>query len=450
MLCYNKLMVKAKNNSKSVQVEETTAAQRQKAEKTLSKSEEKYREKTRSLEKTRRALERAPISRKKTEEKLKKQAKKKAVKTQKKAENALKKAQKKFKDGKISSDEFAKFQQDLANAAEEVSKTAGEEYVFAEAKFKRYLRRHKIDRDVFDSFSLNALFVLVEIIGGLFTGSTAILANAIRDLGDVFNIVFAYLFQKRNIDRGDKNFTFGYSRHVVMASFATTAIILIGSSLMIVMATIDLITGNLVSAGGMIILGLFGLIVNGFAIFRPRKRGNLRSAHGKVSLWRRSIDLGIFDDCIGWLVVFVCGIIIAVTGWRPLDAVCGIIISVVVIVSSFSNFRRLLDIFLEKAPESPSVDLVRTITLSIPHVTKVNKIHIWHLDLESICVTLHVEIDDPRYVGEVKAAVRRSLTALDVKEATIEVEAPKIAPTPAATPVAANQATPVSPVSPQQ
>lgn len=408
-------------------VEETTAVKRKSAKKEISRGEETYRQKSRSYSKTKKALARAPETREKTEKKLQAKAKTAALKAQRKAETSLKRAQKRYRKGKISADDFAKFQKDLQDATERAARTAGEEYVFAEAKLKRFLKRHKIERDVFDGFTLNVLFVLVEVIGGLFTGSVAIMANAIRDLGDVFNIIFAYLFQKRSSERRDVNFTFGYTRHTMMAGFGTTALVLIGSVLMILVATTNLIYGNAVAAGGMIVLGVFGLLVNGLAIFRPRKRATLRRRQGKkVNIFKRSVDLSILDDCVGWLVVLVCGVVIAFTGWRALDAVAGIIIAVVVIIKTFSNFRQLLDIFLEKAPESPSVDVVKTVVLQVPHVEKVSRIHVWHLDLNKICVTLHIEVDDAQYASEAKAMVRRNLQAVDVDEATIEVEAPKV------------------------
>lgn len=426
-LCYNELMVKKKTAAKGV-VEESTAVKQQAETNELNKSEETYRQKSRSLAKTRKALAKAPVTRKKTERKIRKQAKKDAVRAQKQAEARLRHAQKRYRKGKITAEDFAKFQKDLQDASERAARTAGEEYVYAEAKLRRFLKRHKIERNVFDSLTLNVVFVLVEVIGGLFTGSVAIMANAIRDLGDVFNIVFAYLFHKRGTERRDAKFTFGYSRHAVMAAFGTTALVLIGSVLMILVATADLIYGNLVSAGGMIVLGVFGLIVNGLAVFRPRKRANLNRHQGaKVNIFKRSVDLGILDDCLGWLAVLVCGLVIAFTNWRALDAVCGIVIAVVVILKTFSNFRQLLDIFLEKAPESLSVDVVRTVALQVPHVTKVSKIHVWHLDLEKICVTLHIGVDDPQFANEAKALVRRNLQAVDADEATIEVDLPKVA-----------------------
>ena len=407
-------------------MEETAAVRRQAAEKELERGEEIYRAKSRSLAKTRKALAKAPESREKTEKKMQNRAKKNALKAQKQAETELKRAQKRYRKGKLSSEEFAKFQQDLQNAAEQAARTAGEEYVYAEAKLKRFLKRHHLERDVFDGLTLNVLFALVEVIGGLFTGSVAILVNAIRDLGDVFNIVFAYFFHKRGTEHRDENFTFGYSRHVVMAAFGTTAVVMLGATLMVVVGTMDLIYGNVVSAGGMIVLGVFGLIVNGLAIFRPRKRGTLRRRSGKkVTVWKRSLDLNIIDDCLGWTVVLVIGIVMAFTDWRALDAVAGIIMAVVIILKTFSNFRQLLDIFLEKAPESPSVDAVKTVVLQVPHVVRVSRIHVWHLDLETICVTLHVEVDDPAYAAAVKAAVRQNLRAIDANEITIEIEAPK-------------------------
>lgn len=423
---YNLLMVKRKKATADGVVKESARLQVKEEENELARGAETFRQKSRSLQKTQKALKKAPASRKKTEQKLNKRAKKNVLRSQKEAETDLKRAQKRYRKGKMSSDEFAKFQENLQVATERAARTAGEEYVFAEAKLRRWLRRHHVGQDVFDGFALNVLFVLVEVIGGILTGSAAILVNAIRDLGDVFNIVFAYLFQRKSTDRRDRNFTFGYSRHVMMAAFGAAALVLIGATLMIVVATTNLIYGSVATAAGMIVLGVFGLLVNSLAVFRPRKRGTLRRRQGeKVSLWRRSIDLGILDDCFGWLVVLVCGLVMAATGWQVLDAVAAIIIATLVIVNTFSNFRQLLDIFLEKAPESPSVDVVKTVTLGIPHVTKVSKIHVWHLDLKKICVTLHVEIDDARFAAEVKAAVRHGLTEVGADEVTVEIEASK-------------------------
>ena len=119
----------------------------------------------------------------------------------------------------------------------------------------------KTQRNILIAFILNLSFAAFEFFGGIFTGSVAILSDAVHDLGDAASIGLAYFLEKKSKQHPDERYTYGYGRFSVLGSMITTLILLVGSATMIYHAIGRIITPTHIDYGGMIVFAIIGVIV---------------------------------------------------------------------------------------------------------------------------------------------------------------------------------------------
>ena len=294
---------------------------------------------------------------------------------------------------------------------------------------KRFLKKVDISERIFLGFIVNLVFSIFEFIGGAFSGSVAIMTDAIHDLGDAISLGFATYFEKKSKHGPDKTYTYGYSRFSILGVFVTSIILAVGASFMIFISISRLTYYQPVNAILMLILSVIGLFINTMAAFRTKNgRFNVLKA-----INQGAVNDIILEDVIGWMVVLAGTIVMLITGWGWIDPLMSIIIAIYLMFSSFDSFKKIIDLFLEKVPEGTSVDVVKYQVLAIPHVKDVHSIHLWSMDRKDIYATMHVVVDGKIVDGifiegsvensfNIKKEIRKQLKTTGIKEVTIEIE----------------------------
>ena len=120
----------------------------------------------------------------------------------------------------------------------------------------------KTEKNIFIAFVLNLAFSIFEFIGGIFTGSVAIISDAIHDIGDATSIGVAFFLEKKSKKQPDEKYTYGYARYSVIGSVLTTLILLFGSAMVIYNAVLRIINPSEINYNGMIIFAIVGVCVN--------------------------------------------------------------------------------------------------------------------------------------------------------------------------------------------
>ena len=229
--------------------------------------------------------------------------------------------------------------------------------------------------------------------------------------------------------KADKKYTYGYSRFSVLGVFVTTVILIVGAAFMIYLSISRIINPTEVNLNLMFALSAVGLLLNTLATFRTENgRFNFIKA-----IETKSYNEILFEDVIGWMLVIVGTVVMAGTEWYWIDPAMSILISIYLISTAFSSFKKVLELFLEKVPEGESVDVVKYQVLAIPHVVDVHNLHLWSMDGEKLCATMHVVVDDVVLDGtflensienpiNIKKEIRKQLKSTGVKEVTLEIE----------------------------
>ena len=270
----------------------------------------------------------------------------------------------------------------------------------------------KTERNILIAFILNLFFSLFEFIGGIFTGSVAILSDAIHDIGDAASIGISYFLERKSKKQPDSNYTYGYLRYSVLGSIITTLILLFGSAAVIYNAVLRIITPAEINYNGMIIFAVFGVAVNFIAAMVTKDGGSLN---------QKAVNLHMLEDVLGWAVVLVGAVVMRFTDFAIIDPILSIAVAAFILINAIKNLKEILDLFLEKIPHGIEIDEIKEHLLEIQGVLDVHHIHIWSMDGQNNYATMHIVTNENS--GDIKHKVRHELSEHNIGHATLEIEA---------------------------
>jgi len=265
------------------------------------------------------------------------------------------------------------------------------------------------------AFFLNLSFTIIEVFGGLWTGSVAVLTDAVHDAGDSLVLGAAWYLQRVAMRGRDASYSYGYGRYSMLGGWLTSLVLIVGALFMLTVSVPRLWQTHEPHALGMMGFAVFGLLMNGLAAWK---------LHGGKTLNERGAYLHLLEDVMGWAAVLVGGAIIHFTGWAVVDPLLAIGISAYILMNAVRTLRRGTGILMQQNP--PGIDLqeVRSRLMAIPHVADLHDQHTWTLDGSFIIHTVHIVVGDVdlRQSLAIKDRAREELAALGIHHATIEIE----------------------------
>ena len=269
----------------------------------------------------------------------------------------------------------------------------------------------KTDRNILIAFILNLTFSVLELLGGLFTNSVAILSDSVHDLGDALSVGLSYILERKSKKGTDKRHSYGYLRYSVLGSIITTSVLIISSILVIIGAIYRIIQPEPVDYSGMIILAIMGVVLNSIAAF---------VTHDKGSLNQKAINLHMLEDVLGWIVVLVGAIVMNYTDITIIDPIMSIGVALFILYNALKNLHSVINIFLEKTPDGIDLSEIKQKLLKIKGVIGVHHIHVRSIDGYNNYATLHVIVS--KYSHELKGEIKHQLKHLGIDHSTIELE----------------------------
>ncbi len=279
-----------------------------------------------------------------------------------------------------------------------------------------HMHIHSADENILTAFFLNLFFVFVEIIGGFFTNSFAILSDAIHDFGDCVAIGFAYLMEKLSQKSPDEKYTYGYRRYSLVSAVITSLILVVGSVFVIIGAVSRIGEPKEIQGGGMLVIAVFGVVINGIAVLRT---------HKGMSANEKAISMHLLEDVLGWIAVLIGAVLIFFFKWYFVDGILSMFIAGFLLFESAKNIKNVFGIFLEKTPENVDVNKLKEEISELNGVKDVHHVHIWTLDGEKNMATLHVEIDENPTIElykEVKASVQDICVNSGIEHLTLQID----------------------------
>jgi len=275
---------------------------------------------------------------------------------------------------------------------------------------------HQITNNIKIAFCLNFGFAILEIFGGLWTNSLAIVSDAIHDLGDSLSLGLAWYLESKSQQKSNNTYSYGYRRLSLLAALINTLILLFGSIYLISEAIPRIINPQPADAKGMILFAILGIVVNGLAMLRLVRQSSLNA---NVVAWH------LLEDILGWIAVLIVSITLLFTDFYILDPILSILISGFILYNVIASLRQTIPLFLQAVPDSIDLQRLETSIVDLNRVDSVHDTHVWSLDGEHHVLTTHVVVQNEtsrEEIQSIKSAIAHLSPNLHLEHITVEIE----------------------------
>ena len=278
------------------------------------------------------------------------------------------------------------------------------------------MERHRNKRQLGGALLVTATFFVVEVVGGLLSGSLALLADATHMFADVGALILAYAAMSVAERPPSRRYTFGLYRAEILAAFVNAQILLVVSASIFYEAYHRLRQPEAIDTGVMLGVAVAGLAANLLSM-------RFLHGHHHESLNLKAAYVEVFTDMLGSVAVIVGALIIRPTGWLWLDPLLSGAIGLVIVPRAVALLRQTGHILLEGTPPDVDVSRLRSQLLGIPGVNEIHDLHFWTLTSGLHSASVHVctspDTSRGQVLKEVQGVLRREA---DVDHATVQIE----------------------------
>lgn len=275
---------------------------------------------------------------------------------------------------------------------------------------------HDANNSLQAAFFLNLAFTLLEIVGGFWTNSMAILSDAVHDLGDSVSLGMAWYLERYSRRGKDNRYSYGYRRFSLLGAMLNIIVLLVGGFLILSEAVPRLLDPQHSNAQGMVLFAIVGILVNGAAVLRLRGGQSLNT---QVVAWH------LLEDVLGWVAVLIVSVILLFWDIPVLDPLLSILITLYVMFNVVRNLRKTAALFLQAVPEDIDLAALEGGLLALDKVCSVHHTHIWSLDGEHHVLTAHVVVAEDATRDDI-LTVKQQANALAaqfrLEHTTLEIE----------------------------
>lgn len=267
------------------------------------------------------------------------------------------------------------------------------------------------------AFSVTAIFMLLEVIGGIISGSLALLADAGHMLTDAAALLVALLAVQFARRPPDTHRTFGWLRLTTLAAFVN-ALALVVITLFIFWEAIMRFRHPEPVAGGLMLTIAFAGLVANLLSFWVLHRGS-----EEKNLNVRAAALHVMGDLLGSVGAIIAALVILWTGWTPVDPILSVLVSALVLRSAWRLLKESVNELLEGAPRSVDIAaLKRKLSRAVPEVRDIHHVHIWLVG-EKPLMTLHVRVVPPHDHDALLGRIHHFLAhEYQIAHATVQME----------------------------
>ncbi len=253
---------------------------------------------------------------------------------------------------------------------------------------------HKVEgKNLLFSIILNLVITVAQVIGGIISGSLALLSDALHNFSDVLSLVFSYVAHKLSRKKASVNQTFGYKRAELIAAFVNAMTLIIVALFLVYGAIERFINPEEIKSGLVIWLSILGIVANGLSVLLLKndadKNLNMKSAY-----------LHLFTDMLASVAVLVGGLLMKYFQWFWVDSVMTLVIAVYLLIVGFDLLKNSTQMLMLFTPSHVDIkEIVREVH-QIPGVDKLHHIHVWYLNEEELHLEAHLDCQEDIKMSE--------------------------------------------------
>lgn len=256
------------------------------------------------------------------------------------------------------------------------------------------------EKNLLTATFLNLVITIVEIAGGILSGSLALLSDALHNLSDTFATFIAYLATLIGRREANHKKTFGYKRLEILAALINAVILIVISVFLIREAWHRLQDPTPINSLIMLVVGMIGLLANLYAVLILRK-----DASRSINV--RAAYIHLIGDSLSSVVVILGSVAIRIFKIEWIDPVITVVISIYIIRSGFVILKQSVNILMQSAPDNLDLSQIKLRVEQEQQVLNIHHIHAWMLTDNDIHLEAHVELINDLKLSQVKQIQER-------------------------------------------
>ncbi|PIR24713.1 MAG: cation transporter [Deltaproteobacteria bacterium CG_4_10_14_0_2_um_filter_43_8] len=247
--------------------------------------------------------------------------------------------------------------------------------------------RQKEQRGLLISIVINTVTMFLEIGGGIYSGSLALLSDAGHMFSHIFALGVSYFAIRIAIRPANTKNTFGFYRAEILAALLNAVTIFVVAYFILAEAYHRLQDPENIASGPMFVIALIGLSVNALTAY-------ILHDVSKEDMNVRGAFLHMLGDLFSSVGVVIAAIIVKYTGWVYADPIASALIALVISYWAYGLLRDAVHILLQATPKELSVDEIKTSLLQLADIKGVHDVHLWELTKGMYMMTAHIEVED--------------------------------------------------------
>jgi len=252
---------------------------------------------------------------------------------------------------------------------------------------------HVEGKNLLLSIVLNLIITLSQVIGGILSGSLALLSDALHNFSDVLSLVFSYIAHKLSRKKASVDQTFGYKRAELIAAFVNAMTLIIVALFLVYEGIERFFNPTTIEYGLVIWLSILGIVANGLSAFMLKsdadKNLNMKSAY-----------LHLFTDMLASVAVLIGGLLMKYYQWFWVDSVLTLVIAVYLIIVGLDLLKDSTKMLMLFTPTHINIDEIITEVHKIKGVRKLHHIHVWYLNEEELHLEAHLDCSEDIKMSE--------------------------------------------------
>jgi cobalt-zinc-cadmium efflux system protein len=257
-----------------------------------------------------------------------------------------------------------------------------------------YIHKHEVKgKNLVLSIFLNLIITIAQVVGGIISGSLALISDALHNFSDVLSLVFSWIAHRLSRRKASLEHTFGYKRAELIAAFVNASTLVIVAFILIYGAIGRFFNPHPIQSGLVIWLAILGIVVNGLSVIFLRK-----DAEHNINM--KSAYLHLLTDMMASVAVLVGGLLMKFYGWFWVDSVMTIAIAVYLIVVGVKLLITSTKMLMLFTPDFIDIKALVREVHKIKGVNKLHHIHVWHLNDEELHLEAHLDCSEDIKMSE--------------------------------------------------
>lgn len=246
---------------------------------------------------------------------------------------------------------------------------------------------HKTEKYLGLSILLNVVITATQAIGGLISGSLALLSDALHNFSDVISLLISYIANRYAKKEASQERTFGYKRAEIIAAFINAATLIILASFLIYESIVRFINPEIIQADWVIALAILGILVNGLSVVllhgSAQQNMNLKSAY-----------LHLLSDMSASVAVLIGGIAMYFYQWFWLDSLLTLGIAAYLLVMGYQLLKESFNILMLFTPESVDLIKLRAAMNVDTRIQNIHHLHVWQVNEHENHLEAHIDFNE--------------------------------------------------------